>query len=140
MQVPPPPPRPHPSVLYILNIAIASNCLDPVNGDIRLNGTFATNRRGRVEVYYQGQWGTVCDDNWDDDDAEVVCRQLGYADSDARAYGNAAHGAGSGPIYLDEVRCYGFEEKLGLCSHSAWGSHNCSHLEDASVYCAGKGN
>ena len=126
-------------MLYILNIVIASNCLDPVNWDIRLNGTYATNRtrEGRVEVYYNGEWGTVCgDDDWDDDDAEVVCRQLGYGDSGARAYQNTAYGAG--PIYFAGVVCDGSEERLYQCPHRGWGSLNCYVGEDASVYCAGE--
>ena len=57
-----------------------------------------------MEVLYNGEWGTVCDDYWNLTDAGVVCRQLGYHAADL-AYQTAHFGAGTGPIWLDDVRC-----------------------------------
>ncbi|KAE8630601.1 hypothetical protein XENTR_v10000889 [Xenopus tropicalis] len=89
---------------------------------------------GRIEVYHSGHWGTVCDDQWDDADAEVVCRQLGYGGV-AKAWSQAHFGEGVGFILLDEVQCTGNELSIEECQRSPWGEHNCGHKEDAGVSC-----
>ncbi|XP_047574269.1 neurotrypsin isoform X2 [Lutra lutra] len=100
---------------------------------IRLVGGSSV-REGRVEIYHAGHWGTVCDDQWDEADAEVICRQLGLSGI-AKAWNQAYFGEGSGPIMLDEVRCTGNELSIEQCPKSSWGEHNCDHKEDAGVSC-----
>ena len=89
---------------------------------------------GRVEVYYNGQWGTVCDDGWDINDAHVACRQLGFRGASYQ-YQAAKYGEGTGKIWLDDVECNGGEASLYFCKHSGWGTHNCVHGEDTSIMC-----
>ena len=89
---------------------------------------------GRVEVYNNGTWGTVCDDSWDDTDAGVVCRSLGF--DSGTGVGGAAFGEGSGDILLDDVSCTGTETNLGDCTNAGFGVHNCRHSEDAGVRCS----
>lgn len=106
------------------------------NLNVRLvNGIFQS--EGRVEVFHNHQWGTVCDDNWDINDASVVCRQLGYQRAEAALIW-AYFGAGVGPIWMDNVNCVGNEASLSGCQHDGFGRHDCSHSEDASVRCSGK--
>ena len=86
-----------------------------------------------MEFCRNDQWGTVCDDSWDSVDAGIVCRQLGFSFEGARAISGAFFGQGSGPILLDEVRCFGTESRLADCPANSF--HNCMHDEDAGVRC-----
>eukprot|EP00057_Strongylocentrotus_purpuratus_P018644 XP_011673118.1 PREDICTED: deleted in malignant brain tumors 1 protein-like [Strongylocentrotus purpuratus] len=89
---------------------------------------------GRVEINYNGVWGTICDDSWDITDARVVCRMLGFQGASG-APGSAQFGEGTGPIQLDDVGCSGDEETIFDCEHPGFGAHNCGHYEDAGVVC-----
>lgn len=106
-------------------------------GDIRLVGG-ADQYEGRVEICINDQWGTVCDDNWDSTDASVVCNQLGHPTTSVTAHLSAYYGAGSDPIYLDNVVCTGSEATLISCISNPIASHNCDHSEDAGVRCEGQ--
>ncbi|KAI5627297.1 scavenger receptor cysteine-rich domain-containing group B protein-like, partial [Silurus asotus] len=90
---------------------------------------------GRVEVLHEGQWGTVCYNNWDMREAAVVCRELHCGEAVNVRY--AAHfGEGSGPIWINYVLCRGSESTLKDCSAADWGVNSCKHNRDAGVTCS----
>ncbi|XP_069819302.1 CD5 antigen-like [Dendropsophus ebraccatus] len=92
---------------------------------------------GRLEVYHDGQWGSVCDDHWDDRDANVTCRQMECGSCQPRMRGRKRFGQSRGKIWLDDVECNGDEASLEKCKHRMWSYHDCTHEEDVSVYCTG---
>ena len=100
------------------------------------------------------QWGTVCNDYWDNNDAKVVCRMLNYYYfskyiysiyyvivvlllyiTGAIARGRDYFGQGSGLILLDNVQCTGTEVSIFSCYHNSIGLNDCGHNEDAGVVC-----
>lgn len=106
------------------------------NGAVRLVNNQGRTDRGRVEIYLNGEWGTVCDDLWSVKAAMVVCRQLGFSYV-VKASKHAEFGEGRTlNILLDDVQCTGKERNLLECAHKGIGKHNCSHTEDAGVVCS----
>ncbi|XDV24802.1 hypothetical protein PO909_028858, partial [Leuciscus waleckii] len=90
---------------------------------------------GRLEVYHNAVWGSVCADLWDISDAQVVCRQLGCGAA-LRADGNSVFGAGEGVVWLNRVECRGNEIHLWDCPLSLKNHTDCSHKEHAGLTCA----
>ena len=90
---------------------------------------------GRVELLSNGAYGTVCDDNWNDRHATVVCRMLGYNEGTGFKGPSHSFGEGIGEIFLDNVHCTGSETSLFDCSHNGIGVHDCGYHEDAGVSC-----
>ena len=106
---------------------------------LRLKGPWSATGTGRVEVFFAGQWGTICSGYyWDRNDATVVCRELGYLNA-VRATGGYSVPDGSGQIWLSKVRCKGNEQNLTSCSHGGWGNHSCRHNDDVGVVCSSTG-
>ncbi|XP_067881382.1 deleted in malignant brain tumors 1 protein-like [Heterodontus francisci] len=91
---------------------------------------------GRVEVFYNGTWGTVCSDTFDGPDADVICKQLQCGPLSSIDYYTQSFGEGSGPIWLDGMECISHESLLWQCQTEPWGKHNCEHREDAGVVCS----
>lgn len=102
-------------------------------GDLRLAGS-SRQSEGRVEIYHDGQWGTVCDDGWDLKEAQVVCRQLKFPGA-VSVVTEEIYGKASGPIWMDDMECSGTEKYLHACKFKGWGISDCSHKEDVSVVC-----
>lgn len=120
-------------LLLLASVCIASGQSE---GAVRLaDGDISS--CGRVEVFHDGEWGTVCDDRWSSVDGDVVCKQLGYSGAQT-AYHVARFGEGTGPIWMDSIDCSAEDGSISDCGHNGWGVHDCTHAEDAGVCCKRK--
>ena len=89
-----------------------------------------------MEVYINGEWGTVCGFSWDPLDSNVVCRQLGYKGVNRTYSTTSQHnfGEGTGLSWLRDLGCTGSEANLLQCHHDSLGSI-CTHSWDVGVVC-----
>ena len=118
---------------------MSSQIIPPIEPGVRLVGGKG-DWEGRVEVWYEGRWGTVCDDKWNFKETNVICRMLGYegvstGEMQARLY---KFGKGVGDIILDELNCDGTEESIFDCPHNGYNITDCDHEEDIGVRCLRK--
>ncbi|XP_052063048.1 scavenger receptor cysteine-rich domain superfamily protein-like [Mytilus californianus] len=91
---------------------------------------------GTIELNINGVWGTVCDDDFDINDGNVICRMAGYP-SALQVFQQSHFGQGNGSIMLSRLHCTGHEKSVDNCGSEGWYKHNCDHREDAGVACLG---
>ena len=101
---------------------------------VRLAGG-SSEAEGRVEVYINGEWGTVCGLSWDPLDSKVVCQQLGYKGVKQTYSDTSQHnfGAGTGQSWLGGLLCTGSEANLLQCPFGVGGV--CTRSRDVGVVC-----
>ncbi|XP_076605601.1 lysyl oxidase homolog 3B isoform X2 [Chaetodon auriga] len=101
---------------------------------VKLTGYPRKHNEGRIELFYKGEWGTICDDDFSIANANVLCRQLGFVSATGWTH-SAKYGKGQGKIWLDNVQCNGGEKSIEFCRSRGWGNSDCTHDEDAGVVC-----
>ena len=99
---------------------------------IRLENGFG--KEGRLEIFHNGTWGTVCDERFTQAAAIVACRQLGHVSGRAVWHGAAYWGAGRGAIHATSITCTGAERSLSDCAIQ-WGAAHCNHYQDVGLIC-----
>jgi hypothetical protein len=100
---------------------------------MRLMSHQGLSSEGLLEIYHDGEWGTVCANKFTHHAAKVLCGSMGLLGGELLSKGK--YPRGSGKIWMDNVVCKGKETVLWRCQFSGWGSHNCEHTDDVGVQC-----
>ncbi|XP_025100050.1 galectin-3-binding protein-like [Pomacea canaliculata] len=102
---------------------------------LKLRARVVNGTAGHPEIFYNGTWNTVCDDDFGKKDASVACGMLGFNSTTAVAVWSAKYGAGSGPVLFINLRCVGNETSLAQCRHWGFYRHYCGNWQDVGVVC-----
>ncbi|XP_071964552.1 uncharacterized protein [Antedon mediterranea] len=123
------------TALFCVHSGAANIITNYGEGDIRL-ADGPNPFQGRLEIYHDESWGTVCSDGWNENNAQVVCRQLGFLggvllDNVVNKYPVPSNIS----IHLSNVVCDGLEPALTECQYNGWSVNGCNHEQDVNVYC-----
>ncbi len=105
-----------------------------VFSEVRLVGVSRCS--GRLEILHDQTWISVCDAAFDQQDAEVVCRELDCG-APVQVLGAAAFDKGDAQMWSQEIECRGNESQIHLCPTSPSHQNNCSHENSVELMCAG---
>ncbi|KAF0293870.1 Lysyl oxidase 2 [Amphibalanus amphitrite] len=109
-----------------------------VEGQLRVSGGRGP-FEGNVEIFHDGRWGYICDDEWDMAEAEIACQQLGYQTAQKPTHdGFYGHPEGEISFWMDNMYCLGNERRLSQCRFDGWAQHDCAPSELAGVSCRGQ--
>jgi len=89
-----------------------------------------------VQVYYNNTWGWICGQRFEKQDADVVCKELGYIRSSV-IYNGLVNVQGNSSLWIDNLRCTGNESSLVSCAHGGWTNESCAVNQIAGVACTG---
>lgn len=98
----------------------------------------ATEAEGRLQIYLNGIWGSVCEKGWGSKSSNVVCRELGYVRAVRTVQGTLYKYNDNVPVWLSDVQCQGTEKRMAECPHGPIGTHTCSHDHDIGIICSCK--
>ena len=119
---------------YYIHNKLSCVCLLTKELKVRLvNGR--TRNQGQVELYLNGTWGVICDDYWGIEEANVICRMLGYSEGAWSTQCCGWYGSIRSRIWLDDVHCVGDEKSIAECRHGGWGKHDCRYTDSVGVFC-----
>lgn len=106
------------------------------SGNVKLSG--GLNRcAGKVEFFDKSQWGTLCSESWDFNDASVACKQLDCGRTH-KLTTHEEHDGSNTHTWLDQIECSGMESSLAQCTRRPFTDKTCNTTAIAGVVCTGQ--
>lgn len=117
---------------------VGVRCGSTIESPVRLAGG-STPYEGRLEIFHEGRWGTVCNSGFDATAAKIICNSIGYPSDSPSLMSASGFGTPPSTVWLDGVRCNGNETAIDVCTHNRFGLTSCTHDKDVAIMCRSHG-